>query len=621
MSARLSAIADRPAVRCAAAAVLLAGLEWGLAAGIGAVAPLSALALILVPGLALYFALPGDREADATRWALVPVVGTAACSLIVIGMSAAGIPLTGPNIRAALLALALLGLVAAALVPGGPALRLRSGTAGAALAVGGVIGLGLALQLLVVGGLPVPGNDWAHYLLYAQQAADHGTLLLRNPFWMGGVPFREDPGAPSLYTAYLVLSGQPAASLAHGILLFAALGIASVFAFAGTLWGRSAGVIAAAVYAVVPMNLTILGWHGLANVYALVFLPCALLAAGMGLRGRGTPRWSALLALCVVAIAAGHRLTFIVGMAALAAAMLPALVRRFGQTARFLGLSGLVAALLAPGLVRDLIVRNDGAGGLQDYHKYLASKVDLELVLRDLTVPLMLALVAAVTAILVFPQLRRDRAQWVLAGLGAATMALAYAWVAHLPSVYFRAAYFLPLLAAAAIGAAARALPPNVRWPGAALLVAIVGLQAHGAAGNVRGFYTWTDPASLRGLGYVESRLAPREAVVTDRCWSFLASWLVQRPTLAALDGTDILPSAEVRPAAVARTILYGQRDQAERQIRRTGARYALVNPQCADERGRALRPPATGTPIYESTRLVVLALGSRSDAGERSGS
>ena len=33
--------------------------------------------------------------------------------------------------------------------------------------------------------------------------------------------------------------------------------------------------------------------------------------------------------------------------------------------------------------------------------------------------------------------------------------------------------------------------------------------------------------------------LRPREVVVTDRCWSFLATWLLHTRTLAALEPQD----------------------------------------------------------------------------------
>ena len=53
--------------------------------------------------------------------------------------------------------------------------------------------------------------------------------------------------------------------------------------FGASLWGREAGLVAAALYATIPMNNTLLGWHGLGNLYGICLLPLALLAAGWAL--------------------------------------------------------------------------------------------------------------------------------------------------------------------------------------------------------------------------------------------------------------------------------------------------------------------------------------------------
>ena len=97
--------------------------------------------------------------------------------------------------------------------------------------------------------------------------------------------------------------------------------------------------------------------------------------------------------------------------------------------------------------------------------------------------------------------------------------------------------------------------------------------------------------------------------MVTDRCWSFLVPWLMKRPVLAGLEPADILPAWEARPAAEARTILYGRPARAREVARRRGIRFALVNPGCENNRADPFQLPSVGAPIYESTRLVVLDL------------
>jgi hypothetical protein len=141
-----------------------------------------------------------------------------------------------------------------------------------------------------------------------------------------------------------------------------------------------------------------------------------------------------------------------------------------------------------------------------------------------------------------------------------------------------------------------------------ALFVATAAV-AYDRGPGVRAFYLWASNASLKGIDEVGRRTGPRDAVVADRCWGFLAPWLLQRPVLAGIDPADILPAWEARPAATARTILYGRPAEAARLAARDGVRYAILNPGCASDETDSLRLPSIGTPIYESTRLVVLDL------------
>ena len=71
---------------------------------------------------------------------------------------------------------------------------------------------------------------------------------------------------PALYGSFLSLSGEPAAVLTHGIWVLAATSILSVFALTRAFWGDLAGVLAAALWAALPMSQDILGWHGAPNL-------------------------------------------------------------------------------------------------------------------------------------------------------------------------------------------------------------------------------------------------------------------------------------------------------------------------------------------------------------------
>ena len=78
---------------------------------------------------------------------------------------------------------------------------------------------------------------------------------------------------PALYGSFLSLSGEPASVLTHGIWVFAVMSILSVFAFTRAFWGDLAAVLAAGLWAVLPISHDILAWHGAPNLAAICLLP------------------------------------------------------------------------------------------------------------------------------------------------------------------------------------------------------------------------------------------------------------------------------------------------------------------------------------------------------------
>lgn len=605
----------------AGAGVALVVVEALVALLFGPEPVLAACALILAPGLALTPLLPLELRAPAVRVAVVPLVGVAVSSIAVITESTLGIALTGLSVRLLLLLVTAAGLVASIAIGTRPAGRGPAGemTVGPAegptlLLLGAALCLGITLEGLVVGGKPLPGQDWGHYLLYVDQIRHQHSLLIDNPYWMlGGRQFSEDPGAPSVYGAYALLSDVSTPALAQGIWLFAALGILSLFVFVATLWGRTAGLIAAGLYAAVPMNIDILAWHGLANVYALVILPLVLLAAAMALRGRTDYPWGAFLGSGLVALAAAHRLTFLVALIALLPCLAWVLIRRPRQALAYAAMVIGLAALLGAGVVADLIERTGGAGGVQDYRAYLLTKVQWDLVGRDLTTLFAVLGAVALVLLLVARPLRSDPARLVLYGLLLAVVGLSYGWVVHFPTDYTRPTYYLPLVLAAAIGVAWSALVPRLALAAVAVVL-LVALQARDLVPVYRAFYGFTNRGSLAGLDYAKTLAKPDDVLVTDNCWGFLSTWLLKQPVLAALDPSQILPKSEVAPASTARRILYGGKAGA-RIARRVGARFAIVDPQCTHQNGEPVAPPNNGRPIFASTRLVVLDLQARDRA------
>ena len=286
---------------------------------------------------------------------------------------------------------------------------------------------------------------------------------------MLGVPFREDPGVPALYGAHLLMTGAPAAVLQQGIGLFALAQIGALYALARSLWGGLAGVVAACLWAALPLGYTLLGWHGLANAAALALLALLLLYLADFARGRLDPAAAVGAGLLIVGLAAAHRLTFGIAMltAGLAVAVALLVARDRRELVRPLAIAVGATVLIGVGVAYDLIERNSSFGGTQNSAAYLASKVDLELLVRDLTIPFTVAGVAAVVAALFV--VRDRRTVLPLLCLAAVVAALAYSWLVDVPLHYTRMAYYLPLALVPLIAAVARNFPaPHARGRGGA---------------------------------------------------------------------------------------------------------------------------------------------------------
>jgi len=580
------------------ALLALAGLDWG---------PLAVVALVVAPGLALLPLLPPQvRESPSAALAAAPALGIAVSSTALITVASLGIELSGVSVRIAAALVAVAGL----LLPW-PEPELRFGRGELLAAAGGAAAclLALVIQSRVVGEAPVPGNDWAKYVLYADEIARHGALLIDNPFWMLGVPFREDPAVPALYGAHLLMTGAPAAVLQQGIGLFALAQVAAVYALGRALWGGVAGVVGAFLWTALPLGYTLLGWHGLANAAALALLPLLLVYLAAFAGGRLDTPAAAGTGLTMVGLAASHRLSF--GIAALTAAVTAvvalALVRERGPLLRGAAVAALTGLVLGAGVAYDLVERNRTFGGTQDHTAYLASKIDLELLVRDLTIPLA---VAGAIALVAAPFVVRDRRTLVpVLSLLAVVAALGYSWLVDLPLHYTRMAYYLPLALIPLIAAVAGSVRRPVLGAAAALaLAAVTAGFAWSQADNVRRFYQFTDSAAERGLGHLSAALRPGEVVVTDRCWSFLGTWLLHTRTLPALDPVDIQPKAELPFARDARAVLEGS-EEGRRVARENGIRYAIVDPTCVDAEGDKAEPPQIGRPVFVSERLVVLRI------------
>lgn len=568
---------------------------------------LGALAL-LAPGFALCGLLPAPiRAIPVARWAAAPVLGFAAVTGLVITVSWIGIDLGGVSVRLVLVALTLLGIATWPREPW-PRPGVRDGLE--LLALIAIVAGGVALALIVVGDRPVPGNDWAKYLLYADEIRRQGALLIDNPFWMLGQPFREDPSVGAAYGSVLLLSRVSAGALAQGILVFSVLQTLAVFAYVRGNWParRATALLAAALIAVVPASQDILGWHGLANLAALGLLGLLLAYLAELTTERPDLRSSFGLAIVLVGLLATHRLTAVIAALVFAGAVAIALVtgRRFalGVAARGVGL----AALLGIGVLADVYARQKTFGGTLGSADYDSTRVNLDLAVRDLSWVLTLLTGFGLAGLAVTRRLQR--ALWPAVVLLVVACALAYAYVVDLPLYYSRMVFYLPLAMAPI---AAVALWQLIRLPIAAGIVGVacvaaIAVEAVPQARTVEKFYAFASPVTLRGLDALDAQLKPNEVVVTDRCWSFLSTWLLHTRTLPALEPQDIQPKAELPYARQARAVLDGT-PEGRRLQRKYGIRYAVVDPTCPDAKGAVYPPPTGGTPEFASERLAIVRL------------
>jgi len=604
-SSTLSPPAAPPRVSPAGGAALALVVVEALVAASGARVPaLSAAVLVLAPGLALLPLLPARvRASSLAALACAPALGFAASSVALVTLARIGVPLGALSARL---------LVAAIVVAGVLALR-PSGAAAEAPSRLELLGLlaALAVGALLIGrtiaGSPVPGTDWGKYLLYADEVRRHGSLLIRNPLWMLGQPFRDDPGVPALYGSFAAMADAGGATLSHGLWLFAVIPILSIFGYLRAHWGPLAAVVGAGLWAVLPINQDMASWHGLANMAALGLIPLLMAYVGAATSERLAWREALGAALFVVALAAAHRLSFVAAAAGLGLAVVVIALR--SDRRALVANAGRIAAMLvlvAPGVAADLLAREATFGGTQPYTAYLSTKLDLLGGARDLTLPF--TAVAILSLALLGLRRVRHRALAVPLCLLGTFVALAYAWTIHVPVAYSRMAFYLPLALVPLVAVVLVRCAPRRAAAGMALaLVATVGVLAWTQDEHARRYYAFANAASLRGLDALAQRLRPGEVVATDRCWSFLSTWLLHTRTLPALEPADIGPQAELRVARQGRAVL-DYSPEGRRLASRLGVRYLVVDPFCSDARGRPAKPPQGGRLLYMSRRLAIFA-------------
>ena len=258
---RRTAIAGaRPSRRRPASSPRLGGPYRGATALL-----LAACATVLLP------LLPVELARISLRLAAAPALAVGSFTILVTTVSTLGIPLTEISIRAAVAVFVVSLAVAGAVLRRPDSLGRPSGNreAAAVAAVLALAAFSLASAWDVVGPFPPRGTDWGHYFLYADEVERQQSLLIDDPLAGPHSQVFADPVmVGALYGSVLVLDGSLSRSLGAGAAVASAFSTTSVVAAAGGLWGIGAGLAAGALYAVAPIRMDPMYWHGLATALA-----------------------------------------------------------------------------------------------------------------------------------------------------------------------------------------------------------------------------------------------------------------------------------------------------------------------------------------------------------------
>jgi hypothetical protein len=537
-----------------------------------------------------------------------------------------GVPLTETSIRLAVLALvASAALIAGRLDPERPTTWRPRRELAVALALAAIVGVALASSWDIVYPLQVRGTDVGHYLLYAEEVAEQERLLADDPFAGEERLFADPPAVGAVYGSFLVLDGVSSWTLGAGLVVLSAISVLSVFAAGGGLWGVGAGLLAAAAYAVAPIRLDPMYWHGLGTTLALVFLPLVVLALGLVYRGRRDRRTIALLALALVGIAAAHSTSAIFTGAFVAVALLLDLVRRV-RSSPLSRPEGVVRPLLTA-VAAAFLAGLGVAAHLREQAADLGRPVDPRFLGTDwldgaaidgyFSGRFLLLAMLALGLVLSSRRLRGDPALLALLALALTCVLVSESWRADFPFEYRRVVYPFGIALALLLGVAFLRFRPSLAWVAAWVLVLLgvaqlsIGLRLPQRVLAGAG----SESASVTGLRDFrvrldDGRLRDADLLVADACLHFGVAYLVRRPTIPAYGERQVGFVSRMPLARTAATILTGDTEGRE-LAGRLGVDYAVVDPRCSPGAGDRL----DGTLVVANDELEVYLIPRRREA------
>ena len=620
-----------PAALAAAALVVCELVARAIA---GAPYPGATVLLVLACGISVIPFLPDELDDLSLRVAIVPAVGLTSFGVVLTTVSTLGISLTDASIR-----LAVVGLVSALAILGGTSAVRRPRAQGRDAAEGlpewvllaGVAALfafGLASAWDIVGPYPPAGVDWGHYLLYADEVEVQRTLLAEDVY--AGEPgrvFADSPGVGALYGGIRILDDVPSEWLSYGLVVISALAPLTVYAASGALWGPFAGLLAAAVYAVAPIHLDPIRWHGVGTNLALIVLPLVILGLGLLYRGRRDWRVVGLLALALVGVALMHSTSAFVVVFVLLAALVVDLVRcavvrsfapamtirawwRDGIVRSLLAAVG-VAAVLGFAVIAHLRAQGADLGPPVSYRFFEPDWLSWHVFEEYYSMGFLLVTAASLGLILSSRTLRRDAALLALVAVAAASIVVGQLWRLEIPFEYRRAVFYLGVAFAMIIGVASVRLRPRV-WTALAYVL-VLAYIAHDSIGLRLPERLVTDSGRVRGTAsetLIQSRdqlIAPeqdRSVVVADRCMNFVVPYVLRRVTLVAYQPWQVGFANRVPLAEKAATVLAGTR-AGRRLAEAMNVRYVVANPSCTP----GLPERLGGKVVVQTESLVVVDL------------
>jgi len=585
--------------------------------------------LVAACGLALLPCVPDELAGIPIRAAVAPALGLASFAVVLTTASILGVPLgivSIPLVVAAFVVPVALASIALGMTGRDSRLAGQRRELLTLLALGACVAFALASSWDVAYPFQARGTDWGHYLLYADEVAAEGHLLIDDP--LAGEDdriFADPPAVGALYGSFLLLDGISSWSLTSGIVVLSALTVLSMFAAAAALWGTGAGLVAAGAYAVAPIRLDPAYWHGLGTTLAMVFVPLVVMSLGLLFRGARGWRHVLFLAIALLGVAAAHPTSAIVVGALVVVAPLVDLIvrvvagREFRASLRGWWSDGIVrpvasslgiAAVVGAGAVGHLWLQSRALGEPVSYRFLGPDWLDRASLEHYYGVPFLVLSLVAVALVLTSRQMRRDPALLALASLVLACVAVSQLWRVQVAFDYQRVVYYVGVVLALMIGAAFLRRNAQVVWI-AAFVLAFVFVARTSVGLRLPERVVQSEPRDAAVSGLISFRnmfdlgvLPESERIVSDGCLHFAVPYLVRRPTLPAFSERQVGFVDRLPLARQAAAILAGGPEGAALAAR-LGVRYAVADPDCAPGLAETLH----GTAVVSNDGVVVVRL------------